>query len=132
MNRLHDPTPAEIRSLFWTNPATEGLNEIRGAPIVRFSLPALSPIFFLVDPLASIGSLLAIPAGPGAISPVMVLVGQAPSLWHGEMGAIPGSIALTAREVESNEVQSVLLHPSRKKQRRGEGGAPGVRAGGGV
>jgi multiple antibiotic resistance protein len=35
-------------------------------------------------------------AGPGAISSVMVLVGQVPSLWHWEMGAILGSIALTA------------------------------------
>ena len=35
-------------------------------------------------------------AGPGAISSVMVLVGQAPSLWHWEMGAILGSITLTS------------------------------------
>ena len=35
-------------------------------------------------------------AGPGAISSVMVLVGQAPSLWHWEMGAILSSIAITA------------------------------------
>jgi multiple antibiotic resistance protein len=35
-------------------------------------------------------------AGPGAISTVMVLVGQAPSLWHWQMGAILGSIALTS------------------------------------
>jgi multiple antibiotic resistance protein len=35
-------------------------------------------------------------AGPGAISSVMVLVGQAPSLLHWEMGAILGSIAVTA------------------------------------
>jgi multiple antibiotic resistance protein len=35
-------------------------------------------------------------AGPGAISTVMVLVGQTPSLWHWEMGAILGSIALTS------------------------------------
>jgi multiple antibiotic resistance protein len=34
-------------------------------------------------------------AGPGAISSVMVLVGQVPGLWHWEMGAILGSIALT-------------------------------------
>ena len=34
-------------------------------------------------------------AGPGAISSVMVLVGQVPSIWHWEMGAILGSIALT-------------------------------------
>jgi multiple antibiotic resistance protein len=35
-------------------------------------------------------------SGPGAISSVMVLVGQVPSLWHWEMGAILGSIALTS------------------------------------
>jgi multiple antibiotic resistance protein len=35
-------------------------------------------------------------AGPGAISSVMVLVGQVPNLWHWEMGAILGSIAITA------------------------------------
>jgi len=34
-------------------------------------------------------------AGPGAISSVMVLVGQAPSLWHWEMAAILGSILIT-------------------------------------
>jgi multiple antibiotic resistance protein len=34
-------------------------------------------------------------AGPGAISSVMVLVGQVPSIWHWEMGAILGSIAVT-------------------------------------
>jgi multiple antibiotic resistance protein len=34
-------------------------------------------------------------AGPGAISSVMVLVGQVPSLWHWEMGAILGSITFT-------------------------------------
>jgi multiple antibiotic resistance protein len=175
--------------VFWTNPATEALHQIRTAPIVRFSLLALSSIFFLVDPFAAIGSFLAITAGadpvrrkrmarkgaltcfivltsfalagqlifrmfgitlpafevagglillligldmlearrsptqetsgeteeaaakedagivplgvpmlagPGAISSVMVLVGQTPSLWHWEMGAILGSIALTA------------------------------------
>ena len=35
-------------------------------------------------------------AGPGAISSVMVLVGQVPRLWHWEMGAILGSIGITA------------------------------------
>jgi multiple antibiotic resistance protein len=35
-------------------------------------------------------------AGPGAISSVMVLVGQVPSLWDWEMGAILGSIAFTS------------------------------------
>ena len=175
--------------MLWTNPAAEALNEIRTAPIVRFSLLALSSIFFLVDPFAAIGSFLAITAGadrarrrrmaregaltcfvvltsfalagqfifrmfgitlpafevagglillligldmlearrsptqetsgeaeeaaakedagivplgipmlagPGAISSVMVLVGQVPSVWHWEMAAILGSIAITA------------------------------------
>jgi multiple antibiotic resistance protein len=35
-------------------------------------------------------------AGPGAISTVMVLVGQTPSMWHWQMGAILGSIGLTS------------------------------------
>lgn len=35
-------------------------------------------------------------AGPGAISSVMILVGQTPSLWHWEMAAILGSISITA------------------------------------
>ncbi len=35
-------------------------------------------------------------AGPGAISSVMVLVGQVPSIWHWEMAAIIGSIAITS------------------------------------
>ena len=175
--------------MLWTNPAQVALNEIRTAPIVRFSVLALSSIFFLVDPFAAIGSFLAITvgadrvrrrrmarkgaltcfivlasfalagqlifrlfgitlpafeiagglillligldmlearrsptqestgdteeatakedagigplgvpmlAGPGAISAVMVLVGQVPGLWHWEMGAILGSIAITA------------------------------------
>src|SRR5579863_1864058 len=174
--------------LDWTNPAAAALNEIRTAPIVRFSVLALSSIFFLVDPFAAIPSFLAITesadpvrrkrmarkaaltcfivltsfalagqlifrmfgitlpafeiaggmillligldmleakrsatqeahgdteeaaakedagivplgipmlAGPGAISSVMVLVGQVPTLWHWEMAAILGSIALT-------------------------------------
>jgi multiple antibiotic resistance protein len=34
-------------------------------------------------------------AGPGAISSVMVLVGQVPTLWNWEMAAIFGSITLT-------------------------------------
>jgi multiple antibiotic resistance protein len=172
-----------------TNPAEAALNEIRSAPLVRFSLLAFSSIFFLVDPFAAIGSFLAITAGadaarrrrmarkgaltcfivltgfallgqvifrifgitlaafeiagglillligldmlearrsptqetmgdaeeaatkedagivplgipmlagPGAISSVMVLVGQAPTLWGWQMGAILGSIAVTA------------------------------------
>ena len=175
--------------MYWNNPAANALNELSHAPIVRFSLLALSSIFFLVDPFAAIGSFLAITesadaarrkrmarkgavtcfivltsfalagqlifrmfgitlpafevagglillligldmlqakrsptqeasgdteegaskedagivplgipmlAGPGAISSVMVLVGQVPSLWHWEMAAILGSIAITA------------------------------------
>ena len=35
-------------------------------------------------------------AGPGAISSVMVLVGQVPSIWNWEMGAILGAIGLTS------------------------------------
>src|ERR1017187_8260016 len=35
-------------------------------------------------------------AGPGAISSVMVLVGQVPHLWQWQMGAILGAIAVTA------------------------------------
>jgi len=172
----------------WTSPAELALNELGTAPVVRFSVLALSSIFFLVDPLAAIPSFLAITenadaqrrkrmarkgaltcfivltifavggqlifrlfgitlpafeiagglillligldmlqarrsatqeasgdteegaakedagivplgmpmlAGPGSISTVMVLVGQTPSLWHWEMGAILGSITLT-------------------------------------
>jgi multiple antibiotic resistance protein len=175
--------------MVWTNPAAVALNEIRTAPIVRFSVLALSSIFFLVDPFAAIGSFLAITAGsdaarrkrmarkaaitcfivltsfalagqvifrlfgitlpafevagglillligldmlearrsatqeatgdaeeaaakedagivplgipmlagPGAISSVMVLVGQVDPLWGWQMGAILGSIAITA------------------------------------
>jgi multiple antibiotic resistance protein len=175
--------------VIWTNPAQEALNELSHAPLVRFSVLALSSIFFLVDPFAAIPSFLAITesadparrkrmarkgaltcfivltsfalcgqlifrmfgitlpafevagglillligldmleakrsptqeargdteeaagkedagivplgipmlAGPGAISSVMVLVGQAPGLWHWEMAAILGSIALTS------------------------------------
>ena len=165
------------------------LNELSTAPLVRFSVLALSSIFFLVDPLAAIPSFLAmtlgadparrrrmarkgaltcfivlttfavcgqlifrlfgitlpafeiaggvillligldmlqakrsatqeasgdteegaakedagivpigIPmlAGPGSISTVMVLVGQVPSIWRWEMGAILGSITVTS------------------------------------
>ena len=171
-----------------TNPAAAALNDLSQSPIVRFSLLALSSIFFLVDPFAAIPSFLAITenadavrrkrmarkgavtcfivltsfaiagqlifrmfgitlpafeiagglillligldmlearrsptqethgdteeattkedagivplgipmlAGPGAISSVMVLVGQVPSLWHWEMAAILLSIAFT-------------------------------------
>ncbi len=175
--------------MHWTNPATTAFDQLRHAPIVRFSLLALSSIFFLVDPFAAIGSFLAITssadperrkrmarkaaitcfivlttfalagqlifrmfgitlpafevagglillligldmleakrsptqeahgdteegaskedagivplgipmlAGPGAISSVMVLVGQVPSVWNWEMAAIIGSIAITS------------------------------------
>jgi multiple antibiotic resistance protein len=175
--------------MMWSNPAEIALNELSRAPLVRFSLLALSSIFFLVDPFAAVGSFLAITegadparrkrmarkaamtcfivltsfavggqfifklfgitlpafevagglillligldmlqakrsatqetmgdteeashkedagivplgipmlAGPGAISSVMVLVGQAPGFWHWEMGAILGAIAMTA------------------------------------
>src|SRR3984885_4334565 len=44
----------------WTNPAAIALNELSHAPIVRFSLLALSSIFFLVDPFAAILSFIAI------------------------------------------------------------------------
>jgi multiple antibiotic resistance protein len=170
------------------NPAAAALTELSRAPLVRFSLLALSSIFFLVDPFAAIPTFLAVTgsaeperrqrmarkacitcfivltsfalggqlifrmfgitlpafeiagglillligldmleakrsptqeasgdteeasqkddagivplgipmlAGPGAISSVMVLVGQVPNLWNWEMGAILGSIALT-------------------------------------
>lgn len=175
--------------MHWTNPAATAFDQLRHAPIVRFSLLALSSIFFLVDPFAAIGSFLAITssadperrkrmarkaaitcfivlttfalagqlifrmfgitlpafevagglillligldmleakrsptqeahgdteegaskedagivplgipmlAGPGAISSVMVLVGQVPSVWNWEMAAIIGSIAITS------------------------------------
>ena len=171
-----------------TNPAAAALNDLSQSPIVRFSLLALSSIFFLVDPFAAIPSFLAITenadavhrkrmarkgavtcfivltsfaiagqlifrifgitlpafeiagglillligldmlearrsptqethgdteeattkedagivplgipmlAGPGAISSVMVLVGQVPSLWHWRMAAILLSITFT-------------------------------------
>ncbi len=175
--------------MIWTNPAEVALSALSTAPLVRFSVLALSSIFFLVDPFAAIPSFLAITgsasperrkrmarkgaltcfivltsfavagqlifkmfgitlpafevagglillligldmlearrsptqeakgdaeeatakedagivplgipmlAGPGAISSVMVLVGQVPSLWHWEMGAILASITLTS------------------------------------
>ncbi|MGO9777332.1 MAG: MarC family protein [Terracidiphilus sp.] len=174
--------------MVWANPV-EALNELSTAPLVRFSVLALSSIFFLVDPLAAIPSFLAITeganperrrrmarkgaltcfivlttfavcgqlifrlfgitlpafeiaggvillligldmlqakrsatqeasgdteegaakedagivplgipmlAGPGSISTVMVLVGQVPSLWRWEMGAILGAITVTS------------------------------------
>jgi multiple antibiotic resistance protein len=48
--------------MIWTNPAAAALNQLSTAPIVRFSLLALSSIFFLVDPFAAIPSFLAITA----------------------------------------------------------------------
>jgi len=174
--------------MVWTNPAEVALTELSSTPLVRFSVLALSSIFFLVDPFAAIPTFLAITesadparrkrmarkacitcfivltsfalggqlifrmfgitlpafevagglillligldmleakrsptqeahgdteeaaakedagivplgipmlAGPGAISSVMVLVGQVPSILHWEMGAILGSIAVT-------------------------------------
>src|SRR6266581_3765455 len=170
------------------NSAEAAISELTRAPLVRFSVLALSSIFFLVDPFAAIGSFLAITAGadamrrkrmarkaaltcfivltsfalagqlifkmfgitlpafeiagglillligidmleakrsptqeahgdteegaakedagivplgipmlagPGAISSVMVLVGPVPTLWHWQMGAVLGSIAVT-------------------------------------
>lgn len=56
-------------------------------------------------------------AGPGAISSVMVLVGQVPSLWHWEMAAILGSISLT-----SLITYWVLAGASRVRQVMGETG----------
>jgi multiple antibiotic resistance protein len=175
--------------VIWTNPAATALNDLSQSPIVRFSLLALSSIFFLVDPFAAIPSFLAITenadpvrrkrmarkgaltafivlttfavagqlifrmfgitlpafeiagglillligldmlqakrsptqeahgdkeeatakedagivplgipmlAGPGAISSVMVLVGQVPAFLSWQMGAILGSIVFTA------------------------------------
>jgi multiple antibiotic resistance protein len=174
--------------MIWTNSAETALSELSTAPLVRFSVLALSSIFFLVDPFAAIPSFLAITAnvtperrsrmarkgaitafivlttfalagqyifqmfgiklpafevagglillligldmleakrsptqeahgdteeattkedagivplgipmlaGPGAISSVMVLVGQVPRFWHWEMAAILGSITVT-------------------------------------
>ena len=46
--------------MMWTNPAEAALSQLSTAPLVRFSLLALSSIFFLVDPFAAIPSFLAI------------------------------------------------------------------------
>jgi multiple antibiotic resistance protein len=46
--------------VIWTNPATTAFNDLSQSPIVRFSLLALSSIFFLVDPFAAIPAFLAI------------------------------------------------------------------------
>src|SRR5271166_6608910 len=48
--------------MMWTNPAEVALNALTKAPLVRFSVLALSSIFFLVDPFAAIPSFLAITA----------------------------------------------------------------------
>jgi RHS repeat-associated protein len=48
--------------VIWTNPAEQALSELSTAPLVRFSVLALSSIFFLVDPFAAIPSFLAITA----------------------------------------------------------------------
>ncbi|HXS74791.1 MAG TPA: MarC family protein [Terracidiphilus sp.] len=52
--------------MYLPNTATTALNEIRNAAIVRFSVLALSSIFFLVDPFAAIPSFLAITDGVDA------------------------------------------------------------------
>ncbi len=44
------------------NPAVGVLHELRDTPYIRFSLLAVSSIFFLVDPFAAIPSFLAITA----------------------------------------------------------------------
>jgi multiple antibiotic resistance protein len=49
--------------VLWTNPATTAFNELSHAPLVRFSVLALSSIFFLVDPFAAIPSFIAITQG---------------------------------------------------------------------
>jgi multiple antibiotic resistance protein len=46
--------------VLWTNPAATAFNEISHAPLVHFSVLALSSIFFLVDPFAAIPSFIAI------------------------------------------------------------------------
>jgi multiple antibiotic resistance protein len=56
-------------------------------------------------------------AGPGAISSVMVLVGQVPTLWHWQMAAILLSIAFT-----SIVTYFVLAAASRVRQVMGETG----------
>jgi multiple antibiotic resistance protein len=46
--------------VLFTNPAATALNDLSQSPIVRFSLLALSSVFFLVDPFAAIPTFLAI------------------------------------------------------------------------
>lgn len=47
-------------------PATTALHDLRESSYVRFSVLALSSIFFLVDPFAAIGTFMAITAGADA------------------------------------------------------------------
>lgn len=49
--------------MLWTNPAATAISEFSHAPLVRFSVLALSSIFFLVDPFAAIPSFIAITNG---------------------------------------------------------------------
>ena len=53
-----------VRSTYMIfGPATTALHEIKDSDYVRFSVLALSSIFFLVDPFAAIGTFMAITAG---------------------------------------------------------------------
>ena len=52
--------------MIFDNPAVGVLHELRDTPYVRFSLLAVSSIFFLVDPFAAIPSFLAITNGANA------------------------------------------------------------------
>src|ERR1700760_2961846 len=53
-----------VRSTYMIfGPATIALHEIKDSDYVRFSVLALSSIFFLVDPFAAIGTFMAITAG---------------------------------------------------------------------
>jgi multiple antibiotic resistance protein len=52
--------------VIFDNPAVGVLHELRDTPYVRFSLLAVSSIFFLVDPFAAIPSFLAITTGVDA------------------------------------------------------------------
>jgi multiple antibiotic resistance protein len=49
--------------VIFDNPAAGMLHELQSTPYVRFSLLAVSSIFFLVDPFAAIPSFLAITIG---------------------------------------------------------------------
>ena len=49
--------------MIFENPAVGVLHELQSTPYVRFSVLAVSSIFFLVDPFAAIPSFLAITAG---------------------------------------------------------------------